>query len=184
MGISESAIAEQLEELGKPYQLQFAYRAAYPYIDIKLMLEKNANYQAIVNAVGQLLKPYLVTTENLPISVITKQALNAFSNKISVCDLATKGALSSKLICPENQHAIQAVSNPSQEYCVIINGLQEYWQPQADAFKTRLDVTLQHQGQQQHFHCDIYLRGQETLDYAVEFVAHKLYLRWLNPTTP
>ncbi len=40
--VSESSVAELLEEQMADYQLNFAYRAAYPYLDIKLMLDPHA----------------------------------------------------------------------------------------------------------------------------------------------
>lgn len=180
MGISESAIAEQLELFGKPYDLQFAYRAAYPYIDIKLMLETDTNYQAIVAGIGKIVAAYLVTTLNTPMSVQVQQALSKFPHGLTICDQATNGAIAARLISPQNHEKVKLSAAPCEQYCVEVKGLSEYWQPQPDSHSTSLQLTLHHDGQQQHFTYPIYLRGQETLDYAVEVVAHKIYQSWLS----
>ena len=57
-GVSESAIAEQLEAFGKPYQLQFGYRAHKPFLDIKLHLIDSPKVQEMLAKLRVILRPY------------------------------------------------------------------------------------------------------------------------------
>lgn len=179
MGISESLIAEQLENFGKPYRLQFAYRAAYPYIDIKLMLEEDEHYTAIKNGINQLLKDYLVTSKNLPISLQMQQALCQFPHQITICDLATKGTIAARFLTPQNHQKLVFSDTPSQNYCVVVSGLTEYWQNAPHNLTTEIKICLRHHEKEENYAYPIYIRGQETLDYAVEIVAHKIHQTWL-----
>jgi nicotinamide-nucleotide amidase len=180
MGVSESAIAEKLEVLAKSLDLEFAYRAAYPYIDVKLMLEQNAAYPNIIEEVGKIVAPYFVTNEDKPISLILKEALLGFKDIITLCDFATKGALMSALSNPHTQERLQTDTTLCRDYCVLIEGLQDYWQPKEDSVMTNLTVTLHHDGETFSFQTDIFLRGTETLDFAVEFTCHKIYKHWFK----
>lgn len=178
MGVSESAIAEELEVIGQPFELEFAYRAAYPYIDIKLMLENNEQRDVILSSVIAVVQPYLVTTENAAVSTLLQIKLAASSHKITLCDHASKGFIASSLITPENHHNIQLAATGTEEYCVMINGLEEYWQKPSNAVTTEIKLELIHKGAIQKSTRIIYLRGKETLEYALEYVCHEIIKAW------
>ncbi|MDF2529692.1 MAG: hicd [Gammaproteobacteria bacterium] len=178
MGASESAIAEQLEEIGKPFNLEFAYRAAYPYVDIKLMLEQNEQLPEILAAINTVVAPYLVTTTNSPISSILQASLHNFDGQIGFLDLASKGQILSRLLSPSTHSKIMSVDKPCHNHCVVITGLEQYWYPKPSDTSTVIELELIHNGKSNKASKQIYLRGSETMDYAMEFTCFEIYRNW------
>ncbi|NCX94414.1 MAG: hypothetical protein EBX40_07040 [Gammaproteobacteria bacterium] len=183
MGIGESTMATKIEPLAQRFGFEFGYRAAYPYLDIKILLNSEQDVEAICNAVYEKVSPYLVTTENANISTQLKHALVHFDGELHICDFATRGALASELTTPANQHTLVFYSSENLlpgHYTVIIHGLEEYWSPQPDTHITRIQVALIEQGIEVNFEHEIYLRGTETIEFAIEFVCHQIYKRWFK----
>jgi nicotinamide-nucleotide amidase len=178
MGVSESAIAEELEVIGNPYKLEFAYRAAYPYIEVKLFIENNLELQSILSAVTAVVQPYLVTTQNASASALLKEKLAQSNICLSFCDFASKGIIAAELSTPETWRNIKATDSLTEEYAVSIRGLEEYWQNKASATSTMIHVELRHKGQQIEASRQIYLRGSETMEYAIEFTSNEILKAW------
>ncbi len=181
LGASESVIAESLDKHLIPYQLAVAYRASYPYLDIKLRLKQSDPIDEIKDVVEHLVKPYLVTTEHSNISTQLMHALAVSKVRLTICDLATQGDLAKQLINAKNQQAIQFVDQPSdlpRDHAVLIEGLESFWRVQPNQHRTSLRVTLRDRGHEQLFEQVIYLRGQESLVAAIEFAAHRIYQVW------
>ncbi|MDO8954256.1 MAG: competence/damage-inducible protein A [Gammaproteobacteria bacterium] len=178
MGVSESAIAEELEAIGKPFNLEFAYRAAYPYTDIKLMLEHNAELDNIISLINSALQPYLITTGNAPISSVLKARLDQSTIVLTIVDNASNGLIMAGLMSPGTRLNLTAANQASDQHCLIINGLKEYWDTATQANTTEIHVELIHAGISTKSSRQIYLRGQETMDYAIEFTCHEIMKAW------
>ncbi len=181
MGASESTVAEKLESELAQFGLTFAYRAAYPYLDIKLLLNPHdEKTQTITNQIYQIVQDKLVTTDSQQVSSQLRHALADYSGIIDIYDLATRGYLASQLLRPYNQHALnfqyhQPAEQSRNNIQVIVTGLNNYWQPQAGQHHTELTLTIVQHDHQQTFSHPIFLRGQESLKSAVEFVSDKIY---------
>lgn len=183
MGIGESHLAEDLEAKCKDFNLEFGYRAHYPYLDIKLQLDESDDIEQITDTIYQHVKPYLVTTENIHISTMLQHALLHYPVHLNICDLATKEALASELVTVENHHKLNFVRDENElgdQHAVLIKGLEKFWKPEPDSYVTTIEVELIHNGEKQCFTQDIYLRGSETIRYAIEFVSHKIYQAWFQ----
>ncbi len=183
MGVSESAIAETLEIFGKPYQLQFGYRAHYPFVDIKLHLDESERSEAIKSGVYEIVSPYLVTTENSNLSTQLQHALGNLKHPIALYDNATKGAIAVALMTPQNHHALNVVYQPEplpSDYAVSVEGLEAFWHLQPGQHQTEIRVTLNHAGKTHHAQQIIFLRGQETIQYAIEFVSWQILKHWIR----
>lgn len=183
MGVSEAGMAETLEAAFGPNEVTFAYRASYPYLDIKLTLSENDDINRVTEAVYQIVKPHLVTTENSNISTLLKHALLNFPGQLSIYDQATKEALASELTTPGNHdklHFVSDINELSDEQAVIISGLEAYWNPKPEQYSTFITVELIHKGQSEKFKQEIYLRGSESMAYAIEFASHCIYQKWIQ----
>lgn len=181
MGASESHMAEILEAAIP--NVEFAYRAAYPYLDVKLHLDDSEDIDGISDAVYQVVKSNLVTTENSNISTLLKHALLHQAIDLTICDLATKEALASELVTPNNHHKLQFVAKDcdvGDEHAVIIRGLDSYWKTEPDQYITEIEITLKHRGESETFTQEIYLRGSESMEYAIEFTCHRIYQAWFQ----
>lgn len=181
MGVSESTIAERLETELAHFGLTFAYRAAYPYLDIKLQLNPHDQHtQTITNQIYQLIKDNLVTTDRQQISSQLKHALTDYTGVLEIYDLATRGYLASQLLRPYNQHALSIQYHQPSKPCdhhmqAIVTGLDHYWHPKVGEYHTKMALTIVKDQQQHNFEHAIFLRGQESLKSAVEFVSDKVY---------
>lgn len=181
MGISEAMMAEQLHSrVAELYGIEIAYRASYPYLDVKLLLDDSATSKKVIQQVEATVAPYLVTTESSNISTQLAKALETFPHSITICDQATRGALEAQLVLPENRDHITFVQKPAdlpKSLSVHITGLAEYWTPRPNTHTTHIQIKLQDDSEEQI----IYLRGQETIDCAIEFISHQIYSRFIKP---
>lgn len=183
MGASESHMAEILEAEFANDDIEFAYRAAYPYLDVKLHLDEGEDLDGITDRVYQIVKANLVTTENTNISTILKHALLHYPTHLTICDLATKEAFASELVTPGNHHKLQFVDQDcdvGDDHAVTIRGLDEFWNTQPDQYSTFIELELKHDGKSEHFKQEIYLRGSESMEFAIEFVSHRIYQKWFQ----
>lgn len=175
MGISESAIAASLDPIAKEYKIEFAYRAGYPFVDIKLMLNPHHKYHSkILLSVEQIVKPYFATHLN---ELLTKQLHNLLvqtKRTLFVEDQATRGyflqkmALSGEFIAPYKEQA---------DIAVLIQGLSQYWNsnvnPEEVFDECFIEISIRNKIER-YISPKILLRGTETLDFVAEFTALKI----------
>lgn len=185
MGVSESAMAEPLERFAAPYQLQLGYRAHYPFLDIKLHLHDSPELPAILAGVTELVSPHLVTTENSNLSTQLQQKLLQFNDMLTIYDTATKGALAAELSTPlihDKLHVVHSRELLPERYAIELSGLEQYWTPVPGQHQITLHCSLHHQGERHDSSQVIFLRGQETLQYAIEFACWQMLKHWFKPT--
>jgi nicotinamide-nucleotide amidase len=178
LGTSESKMAEQLEPLAEKRNVTFAYRAGYPYLDIKVMLPNNETNKSIVNDIRALVSPYLVTTEHTNLSAQLRERLKSLNHKVWIDDQATKGSFISELLSPDNHHVLSSIQadteSTSLDFKVTLKGLENYWKPIPNQHLTKLTLVIENNNINKQFTCDLFLRGQETLNYVLEFSSHKI----------
>lgn len=174
MNASESYIAEMLEPIAKKYKLDFAYRAHYPFLDIKIFLDPQTKlHTKILLEVEALLKSYFVTHLN---QTMSKQLLEHFEQhpmKIYLDDHATRGAFKQTLLTPTTLVCF-VEKNVKADLEIYLTGLEDYWQvPSTDTLlKFKLDVY--YGGKHQEFEGTAMNRGQETINYVIEYSAAKI----------
>jgi len=175
MGISESKIAELLTPFTHDYGLEFAFRASYPYVDIKLFLDpNNKQHKRILFEVQHLVRPYFVTHLNESMRAQLMQHLQQHPISIYLNDQATMGAMHQALIRPETLNYIVLEQNTQVDLEVTLSGLQEYWHSDNASSMTELHLALKMADKAEAYTTSILLRGRETIEYALEFCATKI----------
>lgn len=176
MGVSESLIAEKLDVLAKEHHLEFAYRAAYPFTDIKLMLDPHCkNHSKILMEVESLVRPYFATHLDQTLTAQLKQYLSEKPKTFFIEDEATHDYFLQKLM-DTNTEPLFVKQAEKAGFHIKIIGLKEFWNQNRDPNHSidAFDVTIHYQGKTHHFTSQVFLRGEETLDFASEFVALKV----------
>ncbi len=173
MGVSESAIAAALDPVAAEFDMEFAYRAGYPFVDIKLMLNPHhKNHSKILLGVEKIVKPYFATHLN---ETLTEQLHDLLLEKklsLFIEDHATHGYFLRKMALPDT--ALSPLKHTA-DVAVQIEGLSHFWQDTPSEMLDECHVTIIIAGKTEHFtRSQILLRGQETLDYVAEFSALKI----------
>ena len=173
MGVSEAAIALELDEqVAVPYDIEIAYRASMPYIDIKVSLSHDAKADEIISKISDIVAPHFVTSEAEPISAILQRELpDLLKTPLSIQDDATHGRLQEALVSPETAELLDFTGQVSQ---VVLTGLTEYWDNQGEPMANlALDIHIADHAQ--HNTTRVPIRGEKTLEYVVEFCCSKLF---------
>ena len=172
MGVSESVIALELDDkIAKYYGIEVAYRASFPYTDIKISLDDNQDNHEIVNKVSDIVAPYFITDEPLNISQILQRELkNYIHQPLHIDDQATKGKLQDALLSPATTQLLHFKKLPAH---VTITGLTTYWQNSGDV-TTQINMICHINNNKTEFETTIPIRGEQTVNWAVEFCCAKL----------
>ncbi len=172
MGVSESAIAEKLELLAEEFDINFAYRAGYPFVDVKLMLNPHTkNHAKILFRVEQIVKPYFATHLNKTLTEQLHNLLISSQRKIFVLEDATHGYFSQKMALPETN---LAKFKEDADIIVSIKGLPHFWKGEKAVFDECSVQIIESNHKEEYFSSQVLLRGQETLDFVAEFTALKI----------
>jgi nicotinamide-nucleotide amidase len=175
LGIGESLIAEQLEALSAEHHLEFAYRAHYPFIDVKLTLDPHIKYHSkILTQVEMIVRPYFVTHLNTPMTQQLSDYLKQSQATIALDDQATRGYFAHKINTIETEALLLKKPHATADFQVKITGLDYLWDGQTDQTMTHFDVEITHRKKTHHFKSDVLLRGPETLAFVSEFTAWKI----------
>ena len=173
MGVSESKIAELLQPYVEEHGLEFAYRATYPFVDIKLFVApNNKSHKKIIFEIQALVQPYFVTHLNELMQDQLKYHLQQHPMSIYIHDEATFGALQQALMSPETRHCFVDKNNKA-DLEIYIRGLNDYWK-MSDRALTDVQLELKAGNKDANFSSSTLLRGPETLQYVIEFAAWKI----------
>lgn len=174
MGVSESAIAASLDPIAREFNIEFAYRAGYPFVDIKLMLNPHHKHHSkILLSVEQMVRPYFATHLNELLTGQLHNLLVQTKRTLFVDDQATRGYFLRKMALSEE---FIASYREEADVAVLIQGLSQYWNPvdSEQVFdECSVEVTVRNKIER-YASPKILLRGKETLDFAAEFTALKI----------
>lgn len=188
MGISEAEIAENLDEIAKSFQLEFAYRAAMPYIDIKLWLSKqHPQYDACIQAVETAVAKHLITRLADPISQTLVQYLRKHpqSLALNIIDQATRGVLQEHLTLPGGLVHFCESPRSNGFPTLLLQGLESYWRPKPDVVTTDFVLTLHPlSGLEKQDMMTLPIRQETTLQYALELACAFIWEEILALPTP
>lgn len=178
MGVPEATIACALDkQVAQPYDIEIAYRAAFPYVDVKVSLHNDTQAQIIRDKITEIVQPYFVTAENETISnIIRRELVNLTDTALNIQDTATHGSLKKAILSPQTLDLVRFDQQPAH---VNIKGLDAYWHD-ATAVSTTLDIDIALPDVSRHDTTEIPIRGEQTLNYAVEFCCVKLLLALRN----
>ncbi|MHB1947085.1 MAG: competence/damage-inducible protein A [Gammaproteobacteria bacterium] len=168
-GVSESVIAEQLDNLVKPYDCKTGYRLAYPYIEFKLYSNNETDFNILVPQIEQTIAPYLISDGKQTASAMLQKKLEKLNYILTIKDSATGGLLESIIKTQKTRaHLDFASTNPTIE----IRGLTEFWQNH-DTTETQLEILFKGNTISKN----IPLRGRvgRVKLYAVEFICQQIF---------
>ena len=78
-GIGESALAHQINELDMPYGVEFGYRAAMPFVELKLFSDASevngAELESVIAELETLITPYMVVKDGNSLSLLVHKLL-------------------------------------------------------------------------------------------------------------
>lgn len=173
MGVSESAIAECLEPLAQEFGMSFAYRACYPFIDVKLMLNPhNKNHSKLLLRIEQRVKPYFATHLNETLTKQLHDVLIDTNHTIHVEDHATCGDFLQKLELP---HALLSTFKENADIAVTLTGLKRFWENDPNAVFDEVTVEIAIDHKEEVFSVkNVLVRGKESLSFVSEFTALKV----------
>lgn len=123
LGASEASVAEILNPLSSKYHIELGYRAAYPYLEVKLHVPKSTYVSPLVKEITEKVKPFLVTITKDTASKLLARYLKIGNIKINMQKDATKGYVYS--------HLMQLMSKVKSEPVLTLNlytdGMFYFW---------------------------------------------------------
>jgi nicotinamide-nucleotide amidase len=170
-GVSEGKIAEELDELTKPYDCITGYRLWYPYIEFKVHAHILADFEKVTALVEKTIQPYLFNDGQQAASARLQLKLTTLSTRLQIKDHATFGALQFALMTPQNfAHICFTDNTDPTQVNISIEGLKELWEQQYDAKQTELKINFPNQ----EVALTIPFRGKRVVQYAVELICHHI----------
>lgn len=97
LGMTESEVAERVEELFQGSGVQLGYRASVPYVQVKAWFENASEEQLWKPRVDLLLEPWIVSTDGADPLVLWLEVLKSKKQKYILQDSVTGGYLLSRL---------------------------------------------------------------------------------------
>ena len=74
-GIGESTLAEQLDKLAVPDGVEFGYRAAMPFVEVKLFNATGQSVNQLLTQVERIIAPFMVVKDGNSLSLLVHQLL-------------------------------------------------------------------------------------------------------------
>ena len=177
MGASEADISQKLKPIADRFGESLGYRAAYPYLEVKLHTDSDQKtVQEIVAELEVVIEPYLVTKGKAIASERLLELVQKNSVQVKIKKDVTKGMLYSQFSGFEK-------SLPCRYKCDISTyGLEKFWQDNsvvADDFK--IEIKFEDQETKRVLECDLetslFLKGQqESLTFVYEWVCWQVVM--------
>lgn len=175
LGIAESVIANQIDEIVRGHEIQTAFCVKMPYLDI-FLTGKNIP-SSIKDNIEKTIYPYFITESYEFGSEMLKKHIESLNKIIYINDHAIGNSLSSKLFSPETFAFLTSKENADVR--IKIEGLKEYWQGSLHRAPSEIQIKIENCGEFQERTITINTRGSETLTIASEYVAVEI-LKMLN----
>ncbi|WP_119327611.1 glycerophosphodiester phosphodiesterase family protein [Cysteiniphilum halobium] len=127
LGASEAHIANMLSPLVAEYQLELGYRAAYPYLEVKLHVTTAQDVSLLANEITKVVEPFLATTTKQHASEVLKTYLKSGEVSVSMQKDVTKGYVYSHLaqLMPVTE------TKPKLSVQLQTNGMLGFWSKSA-----------------------------------------------------
>lgn len=123
LGASEAHVACMLSSLANEYQIQLGYRAAYPYLEVKLHVLSSKNVELLAEAITNLVEPFLATITKEHASDVLKAYLRSGEVSITMQKDITKGYVYSHL----EQLMPKAKIKVKLSLQLKTNGMVDFW---------------------------------------------------------
>jgi nicotinamide-nucleotide amidase len=172
--VSESHIADTIDQLTEKYKRTTGYRISYPYLECKIACENKHDLDALSTIIENEVEPHLINNSLEPASKqLYKYLLN---NKISLSidDQVTGGMLCQRLLTPK---VFSHIRFNDQKPDIKITGLTNYWQAN-NVLTCKIGVDIKGTATAH----TIPLRGHKTLLHTTELICIDI-LRYFSVTT-
>lgn len=185
-GVSESQVAEQLENLIQGSGFETGYRIDYPYLEFKIYSPQSLVNLEVLPELEHFLAPYFLVDPYIQASQLLAEKLITLSEPLLIIDEATDDELFQRIRTPLNRDKIIYSQKPIEENShqyfakIHLSGLSEYWHKEEDATETQLIIGYERPGYptiERTF--SFPYRPQRVIKYAAERAAAQL-LEWLG----
>ena len=176
LGASEAKTADTLAPVAQKFDVNLAYRAAYPYLEIKFHTDQlPSKTNAFVHEIDQLISPYVATREKARAGEILARYFNRGAIAVTLKKDVTKGHLHSRLALM----AKKPLNTESMRIQLSTEGMDRFWQKApCDSDEIQLQIKLKKAGQStaiEKMHSTrFYIRGTETFHFIFEWVCAQL----------
>ena len=166
IGASEAHISNELKPLAERYGYTLGYRAAYPYLEIKLHAGGDA--EELIKEIESVIEPYVALKGKHSASKALKQILAQNEIKLNMQQDASKGYVYSQLacICPK-----RVSSEPRLSLDVKLRGMNKFWHDNAYVVD---DIVLFIEGkdhrENRHFAQELHVRFSNKGKYSFVFI--------------
>ncbi len=178
LGASEGKLAEELDDIVKPFDCITGYRLFFPYIEFKINSSNKTDFDKVIPLIETSIKSYLTKNGEQTASIILKNYLVESKLQLNIDDRATGGALQAALETPATRAHLHFSPNQFLKNALHVEaqGLLEYWEQKNDATRTTLLLNFTDNDHEQKIDFDIPFRGgTRVIHYAVEFICAKIY---------
>lgn len=172
-GVSEGQIAEELDQLAKPYDCVTGYRLFYPYIEFKLHSNNQHDFNTLEPLIKKTVAPYLIGNGQHTASELLREKIATLDFKLHFCDHATGGTLESILKTPKTHAHLKFSTSKNLHHNILIEGLKEFWH-ETHVVQTRLTIHFNLNEKSNIIDIEIPFRGSRVKSYATEFVCWKV----------
>ncbi|WP_116963794.1 molybdopterin-binding protein [Fastidiosibacter lacustris] len=172
IGVSEAHIACQLKPLADKYQVELGYRAAYPYLEVKLHLASTSEGTIqLVNEIDALIEPFVVSRNKQSASKLLKSYLRSGEVVLTMQKDVTKGYVYSHLA----EMMPVCESQPRLSIQLQTNGMTIFWQKtDAPVDDLSLLVKVEDHVDKREFEQELHVRfsnkGKHSLNFVYEWI--------------
>lgn len=177
-GVSEGKIAEELDQITKPFECTTGYRLCYPYLEFKLLSKNKSQLAELIPIVENILKPHLINDSDQIASEQLKERLKTFHGVLTICDLATGGLLEHTLKTPQTVPHLQFSNNAKAPFVELI-GLDDFWNNTKEPM-THIKAILHTDKGIKEVSTTVPLRSDRVKLYATEWVCQQILLNLLR----
>lgn len=173
-GVSESEIAQRLDDSLAEIDCETGYRLEAPYIEFKVNCRPEL-IEAVTRIVTPVIAPHIIATTEHKASDMLHNAIKGWNKSIAIIDEVTGGNLQSLLLRPGINHLLKFHDTRDTDLVCRLQGLEEYWTQKQPGGTTSVSISLSHaNGTATETH-DIPYRSSMVIDYASEWLCFRLF---------
>lgn len=142
-GISESGLAQKMNEAFGDFAQNIGYRWHYPYIDVKYRALSLDDEISVKLMVDEFLSSLIVCPETTTASGLLLEKLKASNQHFSFDDQITAGRLQQLLLTPKTVAMLNfkgAMPQKSNDVLVRLYGLEAYWLEKGDPNQMSISI--------------------------------------------
>lgn len=173
-GVSESEIAQRLDDALAHMDCETGYRWEAPYIEFKVSCRPEL-LEEISKIVNPLIAPHIIATTEFKASEALYNAIQSWNKPITIIDEVTGGILQSLLLRPGTHHLLNFYDDHRNGLVCRLQGLEEYWTQKQPGGTTSVSISLSHDHQTDTETHSIPYRSSMVIDYATEWLCFRLF---------